>query len=371
MRYALILCALFLISFEAQAKKVRVAGIYPNHTKGHLNCSCGLEGACITEAAIKQAQAEGMDIDFTLVNKDWDIFGTLGASQKVVNTKFDVAVGTLVSADALVASDVLESAGIPFIVPTATHPKVTAGKRFVTRIPFNDVRQAALLARLALTDLSAKRIAVIRNASAPYSDFLGREFAKDVKERDSSVEVLDYPIFEGFTNFSSLVAKVLEHKPDLLFVPLPQAQNASIYVELANRGAALTMLSSDTIEGKPKFLDMMTPISDSIRFIYPKHWNGKFEGPEASRYLSLHKKHCGQYEPSMTTMAAYDAIELVIRALKKNPKARGQELVRLIREIPYHGMTGKMVYGPDRDPVKPIELFRVEGKEVVFWQRYE
>lgn len=371
MKYTLIMCALILISFEAHAKTVRVAGIYPNHTKGHLNCTCGLEGACVTEAAIKQAQADGLDIDFTLVNKDWDIFGTLGAAQKVAGAKYDVAVGTLISADALVASEVLESAGIPFIVPTATHPKITAEKKFVTRIPFNDFRQSALLARLAVTELSAKKIAVIRNASTPYSDFLGKQFAKEVKKRNPSIEVLDYPIFEGFTNFSSLVAKVLEHKPDLLFVPLPQAQNASIYVELVNRGAALTMLSSDTIEGKPKFLELMTPISDSIRFIYPKHWNGKFEGPEASRYLSLHKKYCGKYEPSMTTMAAYDAIELVIHALKKNPKARGQELVRLIREIPYYGMTGKMIYGPDRDPIKPIELYRVEGKEVVFWQRYE
>ena len=61
----------------------------------------------------------------------------------------------------------------------------------------------------------------------------------------------------------------------------------------------------------------------------------------------------------MTTMAAYDAMELVILALKKNPNARGEELIRLIRSLPYHGMTGKMVYGADGDPIKPIELFQL------------
>ncbi len=370
MKYAIFVIALFLFPFQAQAKSVRIAGIYPNNLRGHLNCTCGLEAACITDAAIKQAQSEGMDIDFKLVNKDWNVFGTLAAAQKVSKEKFDVAVGTLVSADALVASEVLEASGIPFIIPTATHPKITAGKHFVTRIPFNDFRQAALLARLAIKDLKASRIAIIRNASAPYSDFLGKEFAKNV-QKSRGIEVRDYPIFEDFTNFSSLVGRILEQKPDLLFVPLPQAQIASIYVALANRNATLTILSSDTIEKTPKFLELMAPISESIHFIYPKHWNGKFEGPEASRYLALHKKYCSQYEASMTTMAAYDAIELVIRALKANPSARGKNLVSLIRSTPYHGMTGEIVYGADGDPIKPIELYRVEGKEVVFWKRYE
>lgn len=370
MRFFVLILIIVSVQVHATQKGVRVAGIYPNHTRGHLNCTCGLEAACITNAAIKRAQSEGMGIDFKLVNKDWDVFGTLAAAQKVSNEKFDVAVGTLVSADALVASDVLEASGIPFIIPTATHPKVTAGKHFVTRIPFNDYRQAALLARLALTDLKASKIAIIRNASAPYSDFLGREFAKNA-QKGRGIEVRDYPIFEDFTNFSSLVDRILEQKPDLLFVPLPQAQIASIYVALANRKASLTVLSSDTVEKTPKFLELMAPISDSIHFIYPKHWNGKFEGPEASRYLALHRKYCSQYEASMTTMAAYDAIALVIRALKANPSARGKSLISLIRSTPYHGMTGQMVYGADGDPIKPIELYRVEGKEVVFWKRYE
>lgn len=371
MKFIALIALALSIQVNAAPKKVRVAGIYPNHTRGHLNCTCGLEAACITEAAVNRAKAEGIDLSFTLVNKDWDVFGTLAASERVMNQKFDVAVGTLVSSDALVASKILEKAGIPFVAPTATHPNVTAGKKFVTRIPFNDYRQAGLLARLSVTDLKASKLAVVRNASTPYSDFLGKEFAAAAKKLAPGVEIRDFPIFEEFTKFSDLVDKILQHKPDLLFVPLSQAQIASIYVALANRGATLTILSSDTVEKKPKFLEMMAPISEDIHFIYPQHWNGRFDGPEATRYLSLHKKYCGQYNASMTTMAAYDSIELVIRALKQNPSARGKELVQLIRSLPYHGMTGKIIYGADGDPIKPIELYRVEGKDVVFWKRYE
>jgi len=371
MKRAFLALVAVLVSPAVSAKPFRVAAIYPNHMVGHYNCTCGMEGACITEAAIKRAREEGLNVAFTLVNKDWNVFKTLAAAESVAARHFDAAVGTLISQDAIVTGEVLEAAGIPFIVPTATNPKVTAGRHLVTRISFNDYRQAALLARLALKELGSKKIAVIRNISGPYSDFLGKQFVVEARKLDSKVEIAEFPIIEGFTNFKGLLTKILAVNPDLLFTPISQGDIASIYVNLVGRGSKLTLLSSDTIEGKPKFLDANAPLSDKIRFIYPKHWNGRFEGPEAARYLSLHRAHCKQYEPSMTTMAAYDAVELLLRVLKKNPNARGAELVRLIRETPYHGMTGPLRYGKDGDPVKPIELFELKGRDVVHWRRYE
>ncbi len=365
------LSLIFSFSVFAGGNAFRVAAIYPNHTIGHFNCTCGLEGACITEAAIKRARQEGVNISYTLINKDWDIFKTIEAAEKVVSQRYDAAVGTLVSADALAAGTVLEKGGIPFVVPTATNPGVTLGKKFVTRIPFNDGRQAFLLARLAATELSAKRIVIIRNTSTKYSDFLGTEFRKDIEKMNPRIEVTDYPIVEGFTDFKGLVDRFLVSAPDLVFVPISQAQLASVYVELVNRKAALTGLASDTIEGKPKFLEMIAPTSDLIQFVYPKHWDGTFTSPESQRFLPLYKKHCAKYEPSMTTMAAYDAIELVIRALKAKPDARGEELIKTIRSIPYVGMTGPIHYGSDGDPIKPLELYRVKNGDVIYWRRYE
>lgn len=368
---SLFLSLLLSVPSFANSGTFRVAAIYPNHTIGHFNCTCGLEGACITNAAITRAREEGLNISFTLVNKDWDIFKTIEAAEKVVSQRYDAAVGTLVSSDALAAAPILENGGVPFVVPTATNPGVTAGRKLVTRIPFNDTRQAFLLGKLAVTELAAKRVVIVRNTSTKYSDYLGTEFAKVVRKLNPEVEVREYPIVEGFTDFKGLVGRFLSATPDLIFVPIPQSQLASIYVELVNRKAALTMLASDTIEGKPKFLEMIAPTSDLIQFIYPKHWDGHYSSPESARYRSLHIKYCGKYEPSMTTMAAYDAIELVIRALKSNPDARGEDLIKTIHSLSYFGMTGPIRYGTDGDPIKPLELYRVKGSDVVHWRRYE
>ena len=73
----------------------------------------------------------------------------------------------------------------------------------------------------------------------------------------------------------------------------------------------------------------------------------------------------------MTTMAAYDAIEIVIRALKAKPGVHGSELIRTIHSLSYFGMTGAIHYGADGDPIKPLELYQVKNGDVAYWRRYE
>ena len=355
----------------AVAKPFRVAALYPTTQVGHINCTCGFEAACITEAATERAKKAGLNISLQLFQTDRNVIGAMEAAKKVADQQFDAALGTLVSAEAIPVSEILEEAGILFITPTATNPKVTENKKFSLRIPFNDFRQALLLARLAATELHAHRVVVIRNTSSPYSDFLGLEFSKQIAELPSSIKITELSIIDGFHDFKDLADKILVEKPDLIFVPLYQAQIASLYTELAIHNPKLILLGSDTIEGKPRFLELMGPRSKNIRFIYPKHWNEKFDTKASQDYLTLQRKHCGQYLPSMAGAAAYDATEILIKALKLNPQARGLELVNAIRRIKYNGVTGSIRYGTDGDPIKPIELFEVKGGDAHYWKRYE
>jgi ABC-type branched-subunit amino acid transport system substrate-binding protein len=248
---------------------------------------------------------------------------------------------------------------------------VTEGKKFVTRIPFNDYQQSYLLAKLANQELKATSIAVIRNTSQPYSDFLGKQFAIELRKMNPSIRVREFPIFEGFTAFSSLIDKVLAEPTDLIFVPVMQASIANVYVALESKKAELTLLSSDTIEGQPKFIDLLGARSGRIRFIYPKHWNDKVEGPESVNYLHLHKKYCAKYPHSMTTVAAYDAASILVRSVKQNPELRGRKVIEAIHRTHFNGMAGPLVYGKQNDPIKPLELFELRGNRGVHWRRWE
>ena len=367
----LLLLLACLASSPGSAQTLRIAGLYPTNNQGHYNCTCGLEAACITDAAVKKAQAEGMDIYYEQFDKGWSVEPTIEATDKAIAGKFDVAVGTLVSADAIAAAERLTKAKIPFFVPTATNPQVTANNPYATRIAFNDFRQAALLAKFATRELKTKKIAVVRNFTMAYSDFLASAFEKEIKRISPKIVVREYKMIDGSLDTKTAVDQMLADKADLIFVPISQKEISNLYAELANRNVKITLLASDTVEARPQFLAGLGRASQTIRFIYPKHWNESAKGPDTEQYLKLLKTKCGQYKPSMTSAAAYDAIELLLATMKSHPKARGKELIRLAHETPFHGVTGVLRYGTDGDPIKALELSYIKGNKSIYWKRYE
>lgn len=363
-----LLVAAMIVGHCVWAKPFRLAAIYPlAQTAGHQNCTCGEEAMCITEAAVLQARAQGIDVRLTSIDDHRDPIQAGAAASKVIKSGFDAAIGTLESSDALVMSKALEGAHMPFIVPTASHVDVTKNRKYVVRAAFNDKRQAALLADLALRELKAKRILIIHNLSNPYSDFLAAEFKRQVagKAQTSVVRVVD-----GFGGFPDVAKEIASTKSDVVFAPIPQIQLASLYVELLNKDASLTLLTSDVIEKEPRFLPQVKA-SSKIRFIYPQHWDGKLTGAQAKNFQALQSKHCARYQPSMTSVAAYDAVQSLLEVLKKDPSARGQRLVDRIKLHPYSGIAGTISRGADGDPLKPLELFQLQNGKATYWRRWQ
>lgn len=350
------------------AKPFRLAAIYPTgQTAGHQNCTCGQEAACITEAAIRAAKLTGLGIELTAVNDHRDPLQAKASADKVASGKFDAAIGTLESNEALAISRVLEDAKVPFIVPTASHVDITKGRHFVVRTAFNDRRQAQLLAALTIKELNAKRVFIIHNVSNPYSDFLASEFERQLtgKAQVTTVKVID-----GSGDFPTIAKKIAGLGSDLVFAPIPQIQLASLYVELLNLDTKLTLLTSDVIEKEPRFLPQVKA-STKIKFIYPQHWDGRLTSARGREYLSLHKAHCSRFSPSMTSVAAYEAILTLIDTLRANPKLRGKALVDTIKKTPLAGVTGPIARTSDGEPLKPLELFELDGGKVRYWRRWQ
>ncbi len=353
------------------AAPFRVAEMYPNLPEGEINRSCGLEAACITKAVIKEAQKEGLDVSLDSYVIDRSAFSAVNMANKIAEKKYDGVVGTMVSADAIPVSDIFERNKTPFITPTATHPAVTANKKYALRVPFNDYRQAKLLARLAVNEFKPKRLAVISNLSNPYSIFLGAQFPKEVQALNGSILIHDFKVIDGFNEFKELAGQIMQTQPDIVFVPLHQDSIASLYAELVTYDQPLLLLGSDTIGGEPEFRELFSSKPSKIRFIFPKHWNGSIKGKINQRYLRILKSYCPQYPPSMSSAAAYDAIELLLSGMRTRSKVRGIELINAIKQAHFEGVTGPIVYGQDGDPKKPIELFELKGNKLFYWKRYE
>jgi len=352
------------------AKPFRIAALYPESMAGHFHCTCGLEAQCMTKAAVADAKKKGIDVSLDLFGSGRTPFTALSAAKKVTAGNYDAVVGTLVSSEALIVSKVFEGARLPFIVPTASHPDVTRGKNYVTRIAFNDYRQAMLLAKFTREDFSGKNIAIIRNQSNPYSEFLGLQYAVELKKRGTH-NLKDFPIIDGFSGFKSIAKELVDSHVGLVFVPLPQTMLASLYFELVRMNADITLLGSDIVEGEVQFLRTLGETSPKVRFIFVKHWNGKLAGPKANDFAHLRNTYCKQYAPTMTGAAAFDAISIVLDTLKSNPGTTKENLIARLKSAKYDGMTGPIVYDQTGDPIKPLQLFTIEHNRAQFWRTYQ
>jgi len=370
MKLVLVIC-LSVNAWAAEPfRPFRIAALYPQSMAGHFNCTCGLEAKCLTKAVVDEAKRQGLNVSIELFDNGRDPFTTARVSKEVAEGEYDAAVGTLVSAEALIASKIFEKAKVPFIAPTASNPEVTSGKTYVIRTAFNDYRQAELLARLTVKDLRASSVAIIQNAENQYSDFLGNEY-KSQLQKIGITNIAQHSIVDGYADFKPIVEKIVKDHTQVVFVPLSQQLIAGLYGELVRKHATTILLGSDIVEGEVQFLKMLGKNQGGVRFIFVKHWNGKVEGAAGKRYAHLRDTYCKEFTPTMTGAAAFDAITLLLETLKKYPGTTRENLIPRMRSVKYFGMTGPISYDKTNDPIKPLQLFTIEANRAKFWRMYQ
>ena len=112
-RFTLII--LFLISGVLHARTIRIAAIYPVSQPANYD-RYGLEAWCVTKAVLEDARKSGLDISVEPFNINYeDPINTGVVARHIVKENYDVAIGTLISTQALAAAPIFEGAGTPFI----------------------------------------------------------------------------------------------------------------------------------------------------------------------------------------------------------------------------------------------------------------
>ncbi|HVJ64681.1 MAG TPA: ABC transporter substrate-binding protein [Bdellovibrionota bacterium] len=351
-------------------KPYRIAALYPKLSA--LNPLIGQEAICITTGAIEAAQKEGLPIELEVIDNQRNALETVRAAQTVVDKKFDGVVGTLDSSEALAASPIFRKAGIPFIATMASNPGVTQDNPLAFRIQFDDNRQAKLLAKLTANELGAKKVLIVRNASLPYSDFLGTEYQKQLRLLRPEIAMREIVIIEGFSDFEKLRDQIVAEKADVNFLPLLQAQLAPIYNQLKALPGSFTLLGGDTVGGSPTFMNMLGEVSPRIKFYFVRGWDSRPVGPLADLYVRLQKAHCPHIAQSVVNGSSFDAVQAFIAAVRaKVKKSDAAPLAEIIRRNRLRGVTGPLDFSESGSPTKPLYIYQIKPQTPSFWKLYQ
>src|SRR6478672_6251197 len=209
-------------SAGAQADSIKIGA--PFNVTGALSSldAPALNGAKLKAKEVNDAGGiDGKQIELVIYDTKTDPTVIASVASQLLNSdKVPVALGFTDSDSALALGPIFQQAGVPFVTPGATSPKLpdqVGSDMFLAC--FGDNVQAAAGAEFVLNKLNGKTVYLLRDNATEYTTLLAK-FFKEAYEHAGGKIVLADDYKHGDTSFTAQITKLkaLAEKPNVLYV---------------------------------------------------------------------------------------------------------------------------------------------------------
>ena len=321
--------------------------------------------------AVEEANARGgvagMKITYVIQDDKNDATEAANVANLLVNQqRVKAIVGSVTSKATIPVSDIIQSAKIPAISPTATNPKVTVadGKRkdYMFRSCFIDPFQGAVMAKFSRETLKGKSAAVLFDASNDYSKGIAEVFRDAFRKQGGKVAA-----FESYgkddVDFSALLTKVKASGADVLFLPDYYNKVGLIAKQAREKGLNALLVGPDGWDS-PDLVKIAGTAIEGGHF--SNHYSPDDRRPEVAAWVKKYREKHGQVPDALGTLA-YDATNLLLEAIRKAGSDDPKKIRDALASIKdFHGVTGKATLDRNGDSVKSAAIVKIEGGKQKF-----
>jgi len=221
-----------------------------------------------------------------------------------------VILGEVASSNSMAMAPVAEKAKTPMITHASTNPRLTKGKKYVTRACFIDPFQGAVAAKYAL-DNGMKTAVVVTDAKQDYSVGLSKAFKKAYEAAGGKV-VKTVLINSGDKDFNAQVATIKASNPGIIAFTGYYPEGALLVKQARAMGVQAPFIGGDGV-GFPELVKIAG--KDAEGFMYTDHFNeAAANSPEAKAYVDAFHKKYNKAADSMGALAA-DAYGMILSAM--------------------------------------------------------
>jgi len=361
---AVIATMLFAAAVSAQDLVVKIGHVGP--ISGGL-AAAGKENENGARMAIDELNARGVSIGgrtakFRLIAVDayTDTAGSTSA-QKLVDARVDGVIGHLLSGPSIVASKIYSAAGIPQISASATHPLFTRnGLKTTFRVVADDTRIGTVLARYAVLDLKAVRIALIDDGS-PYGQGIAGEFSKALSAAGGNI-VETRHMDVNMTDFSTILTAVAAKRADLVFFGGATDQAGQLIQQMKQEGIGARLMGGDAMclpDLPPRAGGAM---ADDQVICAKMDGVDKAGRPAMDKFRADFERKFG-VEPLIYAPHAYDAVMVMVDAMVRAGSSEpAKYLPALAATRGYKGVTGPISFDSKGDIENAaVTLFTYRG----------
>ena len=306
---------------------------------------------------------KGENIDVEVVYRDTASQGPDKAKQLseelVLRDRVNMLAGYDLSPHAMSVADLTKQAKIPVVIMNAATAKITRMSPYYVRVSMTIPQQVYPMGKWAV-DNGIKTAYVLTSDYAPGHD--AEEYFIKAFEKAGGKIVGKARSPLNNVDFSSYLEKVLQAKPDALYMFMPAGTPSvnlvKAYVQRGLKEAGIKLLGSG--ETQQLFLPNFT--DDVIGTVTSFHYTETNTNPENLKLKAALKKVDPKAEPDIASIAAWDGMKLIYMALEKlGADAPGLAYVDFMKGKKLDSPRGPIMIDPnEREVIQNVYIRKVE-----------
>jgi branched-chain amino acid transport system substrate-binding protein len=307
----------------------------------------------------------GRPIEFLIRDDASDPKTAVGLYEKLItDDKVDAVLGPYGSASTNAVADVTEKHRMLMIAPAAGTTSIwEKGRKYLIMVlsPLEASTEGTI-------DLAArnglKTIAVINVDTLPAKAVA--KGALDLAKKKGLQVVLHETYPPGTTDFSAILNKVKEAKPDLLVVNYIPAEVIAMTRQMKELDVNVKMLSATPGGG---FLDYQKALANLAEFVYAgSYWDPSLPYPGNLEFVAAYQKEFNR-APSFLSPASYAGCQLFVEAVRRAGSLDSDKLRDELLKLKTKTVFGDFAVDERGFQMghKAITVQWQDGKEAVVW----
>jgi branched-chain amino acid transport system substrate-binding protein len=260
---------------------------------------------------------------------------------------------------ALSVAPLISQAKIPAIITSATTSIITTKSEYYARTSMAGPQSAVPVAAWAVENGIKKTVTLVTDYG-PGID-IEKGFVDAYKEKGGEiVESVRVPLQNP--DFAPFLQRVLDAKPDALFVFVPAGQGAIFMKQFAERGlkeAGIRLIATGDVTDD----DLLQGMGPAALGVITGHfYSANHDSPENKAYVAEVNKANNNMRPNFMSVGGYDAMQLAYLALEKTGgDTDGTKLIEAMKGQSWVSPRGPMsIDAGTRDPIQDIYIREVK-----------
>jgi branched-chain amino acid transport system substrate-binding protein len=271
-------------------------------------------------------------------------------------------IGENSSNQSLAAAPIAQSNGVPMISPSSTNPAVTEKGEYIFRVCFTDPYQGKALASFVRKQLKLDTAAILVDKKNDYSVGLAAVFRRELEANGGKI-VAEQSYSGGDSEFRPQLTTIRAASPQALFIPGFYTEVGQIAIQARDLGIDVPLVGGDGWDSPAVIQIGGKSIEGSY---FSDHYFVGDTRPVVQTFVNEYRKRHGK-NPEATAALGYDALKIFAAAVTR-ANALDRKAIRdqIAATRNYEGIAGTITMGPDRNPIKPVAMIKIENGQMNF-----